>query len=115
MFAPEWQAGCTGCSLWADDNNGIVPHLNQRNVSLAAISRAPLQKLQAFAARMDWNFKWVSAADTDFNQDYQVSFKPDHLVHGTAVHNHTRYEESMTDKPGFSVFCKDDSGAIFHT
>jgi len=104
MFAPEWDAGCRGCSFWADSYNGIIPHLNQRDVSLAAVSRAPLGKLQAFAARMGWNFKWVSAANSDFHYDYQVSFKPEDLANGTAVYNYTRYEESMSDKPGFSVF-----------
>jgi predicted dithiol-disulfide oxidoreductase (DUF899 family) len=115
MFAPDWDAGCRGCSFWADSYNGIVPHLNQRDVSFAAVSRAPLPKLLAFAARMGWNFKWVSAANTDFNYDYQVSFKPEDLAHGTAVYNYARYEESMTDKPGFSVFFKDEDGHIFHT
>jgi predicted dithiol-disulfide oxidoreductase (DUF899 family) len=115
MFAPEWEAGCKSCSFWADNYNGIVPHLNQRDVSLAAISRAPLSKLQAFAARMGWSFKWVSAANTDFNYDYQVSFRPEDLAQGTAVYNYARYERSMTDLPGFSVFLKDAAGAIFHT
>jgi predicted dithiol-disulfide oxidoreductase (DUF899 family) len=115
MFAPDWDAGCRGCSFWADSYNGIVPHLNQRDVTFAAVSRAPLSKLLSFAARMGWSFKWVSAANTDFNYDYQVSFKPDDLAHGTAVYNYARYEESMTDKPGFSVFFRDERGDIFHT
>jgi predicted dithiol-disulfide oxidoreductase (DUF899 family) len=115
MFAPEWEAGCKSCSFWADNYNGVVPHLNQRDVSLAAISRAPLAKLQTFAARMGWSFKWVSAANTDFNYDYQVSFRPEDVAQGTAVYNYARYEQSMTDMPGFSVFLKDDAGDIFHT
>ena len=115
MFAPEWEAGCRGCSFWADNYNGIIPHLNQRDVSLAAVSRAPLQKLKSFAARMGWNFKWVSAANSEFNYDYQASFKPESIALGTAVYNYTRYDESMQDKPGFSVFFKDGEGAIFHT
>jgi len=115
MFAPEWDTGCKSCSFWADNFNGIVPHLNQRDVTVAAVSRAPLAKLQSFAARMGWSFKWVSAANTDFNYDYHVSFKPDDLAHGTAVYNHTRYEGSMTDLPGFSVFLKDEGGDVFHT
>ena len=115
MYAPEWDAGCRGCSFWADSYNGIIPHLNQRDVSLAAISRAPLAKLQAFAARMGWDFRWVSAANSDFNFDYQVSFKPEDVAQGTAVYNYARYEESMPDKPGFSVFLKDEAGGIFHT
>jgi len=115
MFAPEWDAGCRGCAFWADSYNASIPHLNQRDVSFAAISRAPLHKLRAFAARMGWSFKWVSAASSDFNYDYQASFKPEDLAHGTAVHNYTRYVESMADKPGFSVFHKDDAGSVFHT
>jgi predicted dithiol-disulfide oxidoreductase (DUF899 family) len=115
MFAPEWDAGCRGCSFWADNYNGIIPHLNQRDVSLAAVSRAPLQKLKSFAARMGWNFKWVSAADSEFNYDYHVSFKPEAIAEGAAEYNYVRYDESMQDKPGFSVFLKDGDGAIFHT
>jgi predicted dithiol-disulfide oxidoreductase (DUF899 family) len=115
MFAPEWEAGCKSCSFWADNFNGVIPHLNQRDVSLAAISRAPLRKLQAFAARMGWTFKWVSAANSDFNYDYHVSFKPEVVAQGAAEYNYTRYEKSMTDLPGFSVFLKDQTGALFHT
>ena len=115
MFDPSWEEGCKSCSFWADNFNAVLVHLNQRDVTFAAVSRAPLPKLLAFAARMGWTFKWVSAANTDFNYDYQVSFKPDDLAHGTAVYNYARYEESMTDKPGFSVFFRDERGDIFHT
>jgi predicted dithiol-disulfide oxidoreductase (DUF899 family) len=115
MFAPEWDTGCRSCSFWADNFNAVIPHLSQRDVTLAAVSRAPLAKLQAFGRRMGWTFKWVSAAKTDFNYDYQVSFKPEDLAHGTAVYNYARYEQSMTDMPGFSVFSKDGAGDIFHT
>jgi predicted dithiol-disulfide oxidoreductase (DUF899 family) len=115
MFAPEWEAGCKSCSFWADNYNGIVPHLNQRDVSLAAISRAPLAKLYAFAARMGWTFKWVSGAKTDFNYDYHVSFRPEDVARGIATYNYARYDQSMADLPGFSVFLKDHDGAIFHT
>jgi predicted dithiol-disulfide oxidoreductase (DUF899 family) len=115
MFAPDWETGCKSCSFWADNFNAIVPHLNQRDVSLAAISRAPLAKLKSFAARMGWTFKWVSAANTDFNYDYHVSFKPDDVAHRTATYNYAPYEKSMTDLPGFSVFYQDEDGAVFHT
>jgi predicted dithiol-disulfide oxidoreductase (DUF899 family) len=115
MFAPDWQAACPGCSFWADNFNGIISHLNQRDVSLVAVSRAPLQKLQAFATRMGWSFRWVSSANTAFNYDYQVSFTAEELAAGTAVHNYTRFEESGADKPGVSVFLKDEGGGIFHT
>jgi predicted dithiol-disulfide oxidoreductase (DUF899 family) len=114
MFAPEWDTGCKSCSFWADNFNAVIPHLNQRDVSFAAISRAPLRKLQAFAARLNWGFKWVSSADSDFNFDYQVSFRPEDIARGTAVYNYAPLGREMTDLPGFSVFCKagDD---IFHT
>jgi predicted dithiol-disulfide oxidoreductase (DUF899 family) len=115
MFAPDWEAGCKSCSFWADNFNGIIPHLNQRDVSLAAVSRAPLHMLQAFAARMGWSFKWVSAAKSDFNYDFHVSFRPQELAQGTAVYNYAHFGESMTDMPGFSVFLKDAAGGIFHT
>ena len=114
MFAPEWDAGCPGCSFWADSFNDVVSHLNQRDVSFVAVSRAPLRKLQAFAARMNWNFKWVSSADCDFNFDYQVSFRPEDMARGTAVYNYKPYEREMTDMPGFSVFFK-DGAEIFYT
>jgi predicted dithiol-disulfide oxidoreductase (DUF899 family) len=74
MFAPDWEAGCKGCSFWADNFNGIVPHLNQRDVTFVAISRAPLAKLQAFSTRLGWSFKWLSSSGSDFNYDYNVSF-----------------------------------------
>jgi len=115
MFAPDWDAGCKSCSFWADSYNGIVPHLTQRDVSFAAVSRAPLAKLQAFAARLGWTFKWVSSGDGDFNYDYHVSFRPGDAASGTATYNYASYQRSMTDLPGFSVFSKDAAGDIFHT
>jgi predicted dithiol-disulfide oxidoreductase (DUF899 family) len=80
MFAPEWDVGCKSCSFWADNFNGITAHLRQRDVAFAAISRAPLAKLQAFAQRLGWTFKWVSSQGTDFNYDFEVSFQPDALA-----------------------------------
>ena len=115
MFAPEWEAGCKSCSFWADNYNGIVAHLNQRDVSLAAVSRAPLAKLRSFATRMGWSFKWVSSADTDFNYDFHVSFRPEDVARGAAEYNYAPYQGSMTDLPGFSVFLRDESGSVFHT
>jgi predicted dithiol-disulfide oxidoreductase (DUF899 family) len=115
MFSPESDAGCRGCSFWADSYNGILPHLQQRDVSFAAVSRAPLAKLQGFAARMGWTFKWVSSANNDFNYDYQVSFRPEDVARGTATYNYTSYQGTGPDMPGFSVFFKDADGDIFHT
>ncbi len=67
MFDPSWEAACLLCSFWADNFNGIIVHLNQRDVTMIAVSRAPYSKLAAYRKRMDWDFKWVSSCDTDFN------------------------------------------------
>ncbi len=115
MFAPDWEAGCKSCSFWADNFNGIVPHLNQRDVTFVAISRAPLPKLQAFAKRLGWSFKWLSSFGSDFNYDYSVSFKPDDLAHGKAMYNYAVNTMNMSDLPGISVFFKDGDGTVFHT
>ncbi len=115
MFAPEWEAACKNCSFWADHYNGTVAHLAQRDVSFAAISRAPLAKLQAFAKRMGWTFPWVSSQSTDFNYDFNASFRPEDLSNGTAVYNYAPATMKSSDMPGFSVFAKDERGDIFHT
>ena len=65
MFAPEWDEGCKHCSFWADNFNGLCIHLKHRDVSFVAISRAPLEKLEAFRKRMGWSFKWVSSGQND--------------------------------------------------
>src|SRR6185295_20332961 len=70
MFGPDWNAGCPHCSRWADNFNGVIVHLNQRDVTLVAVSRAPYDKLAAYRQRMGWSFKWVSSFGTDFNFDY---------------------------------------------
>src|SRR5262249_36227139 len=115
MFAPDWEEGCTSCSFWADNFNGIDVHLAHRDTSLVAISRARLQTLKAYKKRMGWTFKWVSSYDTDFNFDYQVSFPPDQLAGGNATYNYGDVNKSEPELPGISVFYKDGRGAIFHT
>src|ERR1700733_9743762 len=70
MFSPEWgDEGCPSCSFWADNFNGIITHLNHRDVSFVAVSRAPLEQLEAFKKRMGWSFKWLSSHGSDFNYD----------------------------------------------
>ena len=115
MFDPGWESGCKSCSFWADNFNGIGVHLNQRDVTFAAISRAPLPKLQAFAQRMGWSFPWYSSSGSDFNFDYEVSFRPEDLARGWVSHNYERRETNMTELPGVSVFARDETGAMFHT
>src|SRR6267143_3978152 len=73
MFGPEYTAGCPSCSAIADGFNGSVVHLANHDVSLFAVSRAPLAKLQAYKRRMGWSFPWASSFDSDFNYDFQVA------------------------------------------
>jgi predicted dithiol-disulfide oxidoreductase (DUF899 family) len=73
MFGPEYEAGCSVCSSSADGFDAVVPHLNAKDVTFLCISRAPLEKLNAYEQRMGWKFPWVSSAGSDFNFDFQVS------------------------------------------
>jgi len=115
MFDPSWEEACSRCSFWADNFNGMLVHLNQRDVTLVAISRAPFEKLAAFQKRMGWNFNWVSSFGNDFNYDYYVSFTPEELEQGEIIYNYAPIKTSMTERPGISVFYKDQAGRIFHT
>lgn len=115
MFDPSWDAGCPHCSFWADNFNGIVVHLNHRDVTMVAVSRAPYAKLAAYEKRMGWNFKWVSAHDTDFNFDYHVSFKPEEVAAKDAWYNYKLQDPSAPEREGVSVFHQDQDGRVFHT
>jgi predicted dithiol-disulfide oxidoreductase (DUF899 family) len=113
MFGPDWTAGCPSCSFWADNYNGAVVHLSHRDVSLVAISRAPLAKLESYRNRMGWSFKWVSSYGNDFNRDYHVSFTP--AEQKTADYNYKAAGFGSSEAPGVSVFIKGTDGQIFHT
>jgi predicted dithiol-disulfide oxidoreductase (DUF899 family) len=118
MFDPDWDEGCPHCSFWADNFNGIDVHLNHRDVTFLAISRAPLAKIEEFKTRMGWSFPWVSSGQNDFNYDYHASFTPEQFEKGTAVHNYTNYTPTdghAFDREGVSVFYKDESGPVYHT
>jgi len=115
MFAPEWDEGCKHCSFWADNFNGLGIHLNHRDVSFVAISRAPLAKLEAFRKRMGWSFRWVSSGQNDFNYDYQASFTRQEVESGAAFFNYSKSDVGVSDREGVSVFSRDPSGAVFHT
>ena len=115
MFDPSWDAGCPSCSFWADNFNGIIVHLNQRDVTMVAVSKAPYNKLAQYGKRMGWNFKWVSSYDTDFNFDYNVSFRPEEVAKKEGMYNFTTQDPLTTQREGVSVFYKDPAGHIFHT
>ncbi|PCI42626.1 MAG: thioredoxin [Moraxellaceae bacterium] len=115
MFGPDWEEGCPSCSFWADNFNNIPIHLQHRDVAFAAISRGPLKKLIDYKKRMGWGFKWVSSLESEFNQDYHVSFPSDKEEQGDVYYNYHMTKFPMKEAPGVSVFLKDNDGNIFHT
>jgi predicted dithiol-disulfide oxidoreductase (DUF899 family) len=115
MFDPAWEAGCKSCSFWVDNFDNIVVHLNHRDVTLIAVSRAPLKKLDVYRKRMGWKSKFVSSFGNDFNRDYYVSHTAEELANKEGCYNYTRQRPYASESPGISVFSKDSSGAVFHT
>jgi predicted dithiol-disulfide oxidoreductase (DUF899 family) len=124
MFNPEtagpstsWtrDAACWVCSFWMDNVNGITVHLNHRDITMAAVSRAPFAAVAAYKERMGWSFPWYSSAGSDFNFDYRVSFTEAELKAEKVDYNYRVNPWSGSEAPGISVFLKDDDGRIFHT
>lgn len=117
MFGPNWDAGCPGCSFVADHFDGALAHLEHHDVSLAAASRAPLIKIEAYKKRMGWHFPWVSSFDSDFNFDFGVSFTEENLARGRVLYNFAEVEAANANDelPGLSAFAKDEAGNVFHT
>ncbi|MGE8338632.1 DUF899 domain-containing protein [Pseudomonas laurylsulfatiphila] len=138
MFGPDYTAGCPSCSAIADGFNPVVIHLANHDVTLMAISRAPLAKLQAYKRRMGWTFPWASAADSDFTADFNVYFTEAQQREGLVEYNYQRGGHAMDaseipepvkqfaatcgtdaptytrDRPGLSTFVLED-GEIYHT
>ncbi|WP_223550433.1 DUF899 domain-containing protein [Pseudomonas sp. A-B-19] len=138
MFGPDYTAGCPSCSAIADGFEPIVVHLANHDVTLMAISRAPLAKLQAYKRRMGWTFPWASAADSDFTADFNVYFTEAQQREGLVEYNYQRGGHAMDasevpepvkqfaatcgtdaptytrDRPGLSTFVLED-GEIYHT
>ena len=115
MFGPDWNEGCVGCSFEADHIQGALAHLEHHDVSFAAVSRAPFDKLDAFRQRMGWQFRWVSSAGNSFNRDFHVSFEADDIVEGKVFYNYAWQPFVSEELSGFSVFHRDEQGDIFHT
>jgi predicted dithiol-disulfide oxidoreductase (DUF899 family) len=115
MFGRDWDEGCPSCSFWADHYSPAAAHLNQRDVSLVAVSTAPLEKLLAYRKRMGWAFNWVSAGANGFNQDLAVTFTPEEIESGDPVYNFGTLPAVATELPGISVFARGDDGAIYRT
>ena len=117
MLGPDWEAGCPGCSFLADHLDGALLHLNHHDVTLVAVSRPPIEQVEAYKKRMGWSFPWVSSFANDFNFDYHVSFSEDQLAGKTVFYNFTAMDsaEGNDELPGLSAFFKDEAGNIFHT
>jgi predicted dithiol-disulfide oxidoreductase (DUF899 family) len=142
MFGPDWEAGCPSCSSIADSFNGVAVHLANHDVTLTAVSRAPLAKLQAYKKRMGWSFPWASSVGSDFNSDFHVAFTDEQERAGEVEYNYRREPASAEtagdagdpagiqaqmadmcgtnvrsywrDRPGLSTFILDD-GVVYHT
>lgn len=115
MLAPGWKEGCVGCSFGADHLGGALVHLEHHDVTVVAVSRAPLAEIEAYKKRMGWHFPWVSSYGSDFNYDFHVSFTKDELAKGMVYYNYRMTDTSIDELPGLSVFYKDEAGDIFHT
>jgi predicted dithiol-disulfide oxidoreductase (DUF899 family) len=138
MFGPDYTAGCPSCSAIADGFNGFIVHLANHDVTLSAVSRAPLAKLQAYKRRMGWTFPWASSLDSDFNSDFNVRFTEEQQREGAVEYNYRREaplvreaggdEGTVTfaamsgtdaatytrERPGMSAFALED-GIVYHT
>jgi predicted dithiol-disulfide oxidoreductase (DUF899 family) len=117
MLGPGWSAGCKSCSLVADHFDGALVHLNNHDVTMIAVSRAPLPEIEAYKRRMGWRFPWVSSFGSTFNSDYHVSFSADELSEGSVDYNFTKIDAARANDelPGLSVFSRNAAGELFHT
>jgi len=115
MFGPDWDEGCPGCSLLSDQVDGARRHFEHNDVSYVAVSRGPIEKLEAYRRRMEWKFRWVSSAKSDFNLDFNVSFPKGTREDGVFYNFEQRADPGIDELPGVSVFYRDEAGTIFHT
>ena len=98
MLGPGWGEGCPSCSYMADHTDGMLPHLAARDVTMLAVSRAPLAEIEAFKKRMGWQFAWVSSQGSDFNHDFHVSFTEKEVESGKVDYNYTNGSPSAARK-----------------
>jgi predicted dithiol-disulfide oxidoreductase (DUF899 family) len=115
MFGPDWDAGCPSCSFLADEVDGGIVHLTQRDVTMVFVSRAPLDKITAYKQRMGWGFRWASSYGSDFNFDLGVSFTPEQQAGETpAEYNFRPIERPHDELPGLTAFALAD-GVVYRT
>ncbi|OQM76468.1 DUF899 domain-containing protein [Manganibacter manganicus] len=116
MLTPGSDHICPGCSYTVDHVDGARQHFEQADLSFAAVSRAPIQRIEAVKKRMGWTFPWVSSGEGDFNYDFGVSFKEEDRVAGRAAYNYGLTPiRNSPDMFGVSIFVKDEAGDVFHS
>ena len=114
MFAPDWDAACPGCTASVDErSDGVLTHLGSRDTAFVLVSRAPLAKLQAYAASRGWTVPWYSAAGSDFNYDFGVTVDAEHPEYNYRPEPDVA-KDGPAELPGVSCFLR-DGGDIFHT
>ena len=123
MFDPEWEDGCPSCTAAADENSeGMRAHLHARDTTFAAVSRAPLEKLERYKTKKGWTFPWYSSFGSDFNYDFHVSLDASvapvefnfRTADELAEHGMGWMLEQPGEQPGFSVFLRHGDD-VFHT
>jgi predicted dithiol-disulfide oxidoreductase (DUF899 family) len=115
MFAPGWTQGCPSCSFMADHTDGMNLHLANHDVTMVAVSRAPLADIERYRQRMGWQFTWVSSFGSTFNYDFRVSFTPEEIASGHIDYNFGQWQETGEEWPGVTAFYKDEDGQVFRT
>jgi len=115
MLTPGSDHICRGCSFTVDHVDAARQHFEQADLAFTAVSRVPLQRIEAVKSRMGWTFPWVSSQGSDFNFDYRVSFTPEDIAAGRAIYNYGTVIRNSPDMFGTSIFVTDDKGAIFHS
>lgn len=114
MFAPGSDAFCPNCSFVCDHVDAARQHFEHADLSFAAVSRAPIARIEAARKRMGWRFPWVSSGASSFNYDFGVSFKPEQIRKQETGYNYGATSYPGEDLPGASLFAKDANGDVFH-
>jgi len=115
MLTPGSEHICPGCSFIADGIDPARRHFEHADLAFAAISRAPIERIEEVRARMGWTFPWLSSHDSDFNYDFGVSFTQEQRDSGTAIYNYGTVIRKSPDMFGTSIFVKGKDGAIYHS
>ena len=115
MLGPGWQEGCVGCSFEVDHIESALVHVQNHDVKVVAIARAPLPEIEAFKRRMGWRIDWVSSLRSDFNFDFHVSFTPEQVAAGKAFYNYREEAVPSEELSAISVFARDGAGNVCHT